>query len=37
MSALHFLRWVSAVIGALFFLCYAYQALSIRVALGLKK
>ena len=37
MSALHFLRWVSAVIGALFFLCYAYQALYIPVALWRKK
>ena len=37
MSALHLLRWASAVIGTLFFLCYAYQALYIPVALWRKK
>lgn len=37
MSALSFLRWVSAVIGGLFLLCYAYQALYVPVALWRKK
>ena len=37
MSALSFLRWVSAVIGGLFLLCYAYQSLYVPVALWRKK